>query len=142
MSFVRGRHKVEAVTTLARGKFPSRAAILRRLPRAIQSSVFQRSITMALPAPTARATLSANSPFLIHAEELLSEAAAERDHSERVGPLAKALLNRCDLYTHKRHLGDERGAASDLESAVELATRAADRRWSEKDISRSADRAS
>ena len=76
---------------------------------------------MALPAPTARATLSANSPFLIHAEELLSEAAAERDHSERVGPLAKALLNRCDLYTHKRHLGDERGAASDLESAVELA---------------------
>ena len=121
MSFVRGRHKVEAVTTLARGKFPSRAAILRRLPRAIQSSVFQRSITMALPAPTARATLSANSPFLIHAEELLSEAAAERDHSERVGPLAKALLNRCDLYTHKRHLGDERGAASDLESAVELA---------------------
>ena len=121
MSFVRGRQKVEAVTTLARGKFPSRAAILRRLPRAIQSSVFQRSITMALPAPTARATLSANSPFLIHAEELLSEAAAERDHSERVGPLAKALLNRCDLYTHKRHLGDERGAAADLESAVELA---------------------
>ena len=38
-----------------------------------------------------------------------------------MGPLAKALLNRCDLYTHKRHLGDERGAASDLESAVELA---------------------